>query len=340
MGVLRITLALIVMITHLVHFSPSGTYAVFGFYIISGYLMTLIMHESYGYTFEGRSRYLINRILRLYPQYWCSLLFTILLIDFIGFSGVLRFNSIIFIPYSYETWASNISMVFLKSSPTYVPRLIPQAWTLTIEMFFYLLICIGISKTFNRTQLWFAASVIYTIAALSLELNRYNGLMASSLPFSIGALIYYLPKSKLPAIPLFILMVVNCYLWTLYPKAIFGFYINILICAFLVSSLTRGTFVSESLDKRLGDLSYPVYLLHFSVGMLVSELVFGQPLHEHSFRGFINLVISLFFIYGLSSLFIKYVDQPIQTIRTRIKHANKRRIDRSPTETTDIRCVV
>jgi len=54
LGLLRTTLAIMVMSYHLfVGILPLGTYAVFGFYVISGYLMTLVMHESYGYSGGG-----------------------------------------------------------------------------------------------------------------------------------------------------------------------------------------------------------------------------------------------------------------------------------------------
>jgi peptidoglycan/LPS O-acetylase OafA/YrhL len=43
-----------------------GGYAVFGFYILSGYLMTLIMQKNYGYSRGGVARYAVNRFLRIY----------------------------------------------------------------------------------------------------------------------------------------------------------------------------------------------------------------------------------------------------------------------------------
>jgi len=59
LGLLRTTLAIMVMSYHLfVGILPLGTYAVFGFYVISGYLMTLVMHESYGYS--GGVRWLLQ----------------------------------------------------------------------------------------------------------------------------------------------------------------------------------------------------------------------------------------------------------------------------------------
>ena len=58
-----------------------GEYAVFGFFALSGYLMTLIMQQNYGYTVRGIGGYALNRFLRIYPIYWvvCGLSILILL---------------------------------------------------------------------------------------------------------------------------------------------------------------------------------------------------------------------------------------------------------------------
>lgn len=71
-GTYRTLLAVMVIFLHLGGMPVIGGYAVFGFYILSGYLMTLIMHKNYGYTRDGVARYAINRFLRIYPIYWVS----------------------------------------------------------------------------------------------------------------------------------------------------------------------------------------------------------------------------------------------------------------------------
>ena len=340
MGVLRTVLALMVVVHHLFIVSPMGGYAVFGFYIISGYLMTLIMHESYGYTLQGRLRFGLNRFLRLYPQYWLAMLFSLLLIAYMGQTVVLRYHPKIFIPYSWETWFQNLTMLFIAWNPMDVsPRLIPLTWTITVEICFYLLICLGVSKTLNRSLVWFAFSLLYVLVAAYYGWSMFVSLPAASLPFSVGALIYFLPKVKFPAKVLFALLILNLIVWWV-DYSIIGRYLNIAICGLLVSSLAGGQKLFFSNDKAIGDYSYPIYLLHWQVGLLMSYLLFGHGIHEFSLRGFINLVISLVFLYGLSSLFIKYIDKPINRIRDRVKHADKRRIDCSPTETTGIRCSV
>ena len=328
MGVLRTVLALMVMINHLAGVFL-GHYALFGFYIISGYLMTLIMHESYGYTSDGRTRFAVNRFLRLYPQYWTAVLFSILVISFLGWRAA-RYEYHLFMPTSWE-WFQNISMIFVDWHPfTLSQRLVPSAWTLTIELCFYFLICLGISKTFNRVLVWLGLSVVYFAVTYLLDLSwqyRYSYAASASLPFAIGALIYFLPKIKLPTKGLFLILMVNSVIGALMFREVkwyfwdVGFYLNILICGLLVYSIkSGGQLFFTKIDQWIGDFSYPVYLLHWQVGALMSYLVFGHTNRGFNLTSFIVFLVSLVFIYGLSSLFIKYIDQPIQNIRAKVKH--------------------
>jgi peptidoglycan/LPS O-acetylase OafA/YrhL len=43
--------------------------AVFAFYTLSGYLMTRVLNERYGFTAAGTAAFALNRVLRLWPVY-------------------------------------------------------------------------------------------------------------------------------------------------------------------------------------------------------------------------------------------------------------------------------
>ena len=79
-GTYRTFLALMVVAQHLGGLQAIGAYAVFGFYALSGYLMTLIMQKNYGYSPSGISKYALNRFLRIYPIYWVSIVTSVALI--------------------------------------------------------------------------------------------------------------------------------------------------------------------------------------------------------------------------------------------------------------------
>lgn len=47
-------LAFEVVVFHLLSVPIIGRYAVMSFFVLSGFLMTTIMHQTYGYTLKGR----------------------------------------------------------------------------------------------------------------------------------------------------------------------------------------------------------------------------------------------------------------------------------------------
>lgn len=332
-----------VMIFHLfIEVRPLGAYAVFCFYIISGYLMTLIMHDNYGYTWVGRYSFAANRFLRLYPQYWAAVLFSISLIAGLGPDIAARIHESMFIPSSIEAILYNISMVFPAWSPSNInPRLVPQSWALTVEIFFYVLICLGISKTVARVKVWVFLSVAYVVVSYIAGWwwgSRYFPLAAASLPFAIGSAIYFASKNdccvrqfsrlQISSKTLFILMLSNCLIWMAVSMleignlADIGFYLNIAICAFLTYSLAIGKeiiSINRKMDKIIGDYSYPIYLLHYQSGLLVSYLIFGESFHGFSRKGFISLLGAIIFVLFCSFLFIRGIDERVQHIRLKIK---------------------
>ena len=58
--------------------------AVFSFYVLSGFLMTLVLNEIYGFGPRSFARFFTNRILRLYPAYYAVVLVTVLYIVFVS----------------------------------------------------------------------------------------------------------------------------------------------------------------------------------------------------------------------------------------------------------------
>ena len=154
--------------------------------------MTYIVHETYGYNFKGFKFFWINRVLRLYPIYFAILICTILVL-FI-FPQVIRHKDL-FMPKSISQWLANVSMVYPKVIPhNFDPRLSPPSWALTNELIFYLFISLGISKTKLRTLGWMALSILYFVGTYiyyDIPTYRYSAIFSSSLPFAIGACLYW-----------------------------------------------------------------------------------------------------------------------------------------------------
>jgi peptidoglycan/LPS O-acetylase OafA/YrhL len=279
-----------VMAFHLGGVPGVGAYAVFGFYCLSGYLMTFIMQINYGYTTNGLTKYAVNRFLRIYPVYWVSILVSAVLIFRLGNNFTSNYHRCIYLPGDLLELARNLLLFFPHME---LPRLTPPAWALTVEIFFYILIGLGLSKNKRITITWFAFSIIYHMAALILQFgwkHRYFTVPAASLPFATGALFFHYKDEMvkyiirltgevyhyLPYILIFAILV-NWGIGYLTDRStgIF-FYSNYLFCMFMVAILSDRKElpgISRKFDKLVGNLSYPIYLIHYQVGIVVIALL-------------------------------------------------------------------
>ncbi|BEU02617.1 acyltransferase [Agarivorans sp. OAG1] len=343
-GTVRTLWALMVVFGHLFWLSDFGRFAVFGFYILSGYLMTYVMQQRYGYQASGKKRFALNRFLRLYPGYWFSCLLSLLLLLAFNRYFPLAGFSTIAIPSNAASLLGNFTMVYPSWLPhSITPRLSPAAWALTVEIFFYCAICLGISKTLQRSLIWLALSVLYVVASYIGDLYwhaRYFSIPAGSLPFSIGAVIYFVVQQnkvpiswqvilKKPALILLVMVTISGFTaWQINQglhliTAEILFYTNMLISAMLVLSLALGhslhNKISAGFDKFIGDFSYPIYLLHYQASIIASLLLLGEASKfKQHFSSAALLLVGLIVVV-LSLLVIKCIDLPVERLRKSIR---------------------
>lgn len=336
-GIYRTVLALFVVVGHLFGPGQMGTYAVFGFYVLSGYLMTFIMTNNYGYDLGGRKRFAINRILRIYPPYYVAIIISLILLGIYG-DQVTEFKPTIFMPSTLLEYLQN---VFLMFPPLTEPRLSPPSWALTVELFYYGCICLGLSKNKRITWIWFLGSILYTLYLLSSSapwVDRYFAIPAASLPFSMGAMIFHHKERILQTFrkyrvnkPLFWFALMCLHFLVIYSietitqinlVLTLGFYINLVIlsCCMIALLDHKIKYVSPKWDSIIGDYSYPIYLVHYQAGAIVYGLS-GNYLDTEflSLRGLVFLLLSTLLTFLISFLVIQFVDKPIQKIRYRFK---------------------
>jgi peptidoglycan/LPS O-acetylase OafA/YrhL len=324
-GCYRYLLAMMVVAGHIGR-NPrwAGSYAVFGFYMLSGFLMTNILHEVYGLDASGMRRYVANRALRIYPAYWCALLVSIFAVAVAPRSAQVL-NPVLRMPSSLLGWLSNVS-IFGLSIP--VPqRLVPPAWSLNVELSFYIALPLLLCRWRIGNVIWFAISVGYT-AYIIYEgrpfLERYAPLAAASLPFSIGALIWHfrraLPRVSLPllgvAFVVYLANLIGARVWWTDPK-LQGFYMSLALSSVLLVGLSQRTTAPpwlQRIDRQLGRLSYPIFLLHWTIATLVAATGVIAP-----GRGgmlFCATIVPL----NLAALAItSFVEGPLERHRTRVR---------------------
>ena len=304
----------------------SGVGAVFGFYVLSGYLMTSVLNESYGFSGHKLGRYFLNRFLRIYPTYWFVMLFAALVVWSIPREAYLT-NFKLTMPKEILQWLPNLFIVGLLDGPLKV--LVPTAWTLDIEIMFYLLMGLGFSRSRLTVTVWFGASLFYT---LFLVLNgaefadRYASYAAASLPFSIGAMLYMyrdlLRRLAMPlpiAWPLFLSVVVITRMEWLGDPLDVGFYLTLLTIIFLLLAVihtdSRGWPKAwQSCDRFLGHLSYPIFLCHWQVAAVVLYLF-----HDSEPPGQGLWLSSVIFIHLVGTLVYFLVDRNISLVRDKVR---------------------
>ena len=119
LGLFRYLLAMMVVLSHLWPWTAwwQGTYAVFGFYVISGYLMTLIVNVTYAKSGTGFLGFWLNRVLRIYPPYYFALLVSFLVIFLLPVDFVARWNPKLRMPEGWYEWFSNLAIWGLGHYP-------------------------------------------------------------------------------------------------------------------------------------------------------------------------------------------------------------------------------
>jgi peptidoglycan/LPS O-acetylase OafA/YrhL len=290
MGIYRYLLACCVVVEHLSGNSPSlthtGMFAVVGFYVLSGYLITRVLNDVYGFRFAP---FWSNRILRLYPPYFVFLAVGLVLVlatdsaaDF--FPAVWKARP------SFDDWFGVITVFPMGVSPMdWHFRPVPSIWSVGVELLNYALLYVVVARG-KHAALWVAiGAASYHVFGLwrgdSLD-DRYFPFYAALLPFALGALIYFYSRSSSKISPRKALLLCSPVAIVCVLAGVFGgiqdtwlfevmFYLNMLFQCLAVLALARMTQLPyRRLDKAVGDLSYPVFLGHWLVGYVIAALFF------------------------------------------------------------------
>jgi peptidoglycan/LPS O-acetylase OafA/YrhL len=142
----RYILALIVTLTHLqpLDMGRPGSIAVFAFYTLSGYLMTRVLNERYGFAARGTAAFLLNRVLRLWPAYFIILGLTLIALWFLPLQN---FFPLIRFPKTLPEIVSNIAVLgqatfdFVQATAIDAKPVV-TSWSLSIEVFCYVLLAV------------------------------------------------------------------------------------------------------------------------------------------------------------------------------------------------------
>lgn len=300
MGVFRCLLALSVLLVHdmdgwfkLI----DGAAAVQCFFLISGFYMALVLNERY----RDVGRFYFNRALRLLPTYWAVVLLTLAAATlatkptFIAtalqsdltwdaralvlFSSVFLVGSDVML-FVRPTEAGLVFTADFWNEPPYLfpYHPIPPAWSLPVEMAFYALAPWLVRSRWRLLAgllLGLAIRVIVYKAFGSHDPWRYRFFPAELGVFCAGGLAYHFYRTmqvnagaRQIGIACLVILIAAMLAHPYLPPTARYVPITALMLASLpfVFALTR----DNTTDRWLGELSYPVYLLHFPVLQYVS----------------------------------------------------------------------
>lgn len=310
LGSWRFLLALAVAWSHLWADMLQGpaAFAVWGFYVISGHLMATVLRDRYGFSPAGLRAYAANRALRILPGYAVAALAGALALAVLVPRGidVQALNPSFAWPQTWRDWGANLTLL----PAFYGGRLfVPVAGALMIEVAAYLLMPL---MARHASAAWLAAVLSLTLnvhVGLGLEqfAQRYASFHTAFFAFSVGALVCHhreaLARWRAPraSAALWLLHALSWWMHHRWPWT-WGLYSATLLSAWLLLSFVDRP--ASRLDRWLGELSYPVYLLHTVCGAFLFGL-FGQ---QRSL-GFASAAVALTLL--ASAAMVLGVDRPL-----------------------------
>ena len=363
MGLLRVLLALLVVIDHSDALPesvfPGGVFAVKVFFIISGFYMTMILSKKY----SGKGSYSLfisNRFLRIYPIYWVVIGLTVGIsiisyfifgnwirlvpyvayndimnlktIAFLGLTNIFLFGQdvVMFLGLNLDNGSMFFTNNFLLTDPQlHIFLFVPQAWTIGLELLFYLIAPFIVRRNIKTIGLVIAISIIvrgfiYFNLGLQHDPWTYRFFPNELALFLFGAISYniydYIYKNPIKMVYNKIIAVIYFLLLIFYNHIPdFEFILDIksvlfyTITGLSIPSLFLLTRTSK-LDNRIGDLSYPIYIVHMLIIYVTSLLIMKLDLQIN--MGFVVIVLTMIISYVL----VKFVSDPIEKYRqSRVK---------------------
>lgn len=348
MGFFRFFLAMSVVAFHLTAQLPSiGMLAVNGFYTVSGFLITLILRETYS---TDSKAFFINRVLRLYPAYLTCVVTALALHALAPQSRMFHqswanamqpgdiWGNALMVPWAFLSDDSlppnvlNLRFLWVEKARY---RLVPSSWSVAVEIVCYSLLWLAVARNMRAAALTFALALGwhgYAFVSGAPDVDRYFPVPAAILPFSLGALAYFI-RAQLPAamhartrgnrfIGVWIVVVLTVFIlnWaTDFPGTVStrSYFLNYAIGFLAVLSIgaERPAGRLAVWDRLLGDLSYPIFLSHYIIGAAV--YIWLSP--AAPIRGWAVFYQSVPAILAFSAIVVFVVERPIAAVRNHVR---------------------
>ena len=303
MGLIRLLLALSVVIAHTGNsfkILSNGNDCVQLFFIISGFYMFLILDKKYYKLSNSYYYFITNRVLRIFPMYFGILFLAISyalysskfsprlpndLAAYVAFWDQLEVKYLtLLITLNFTILGQEVLSFFshVQDGPALIfnPEggilsqfiFIPQAWSIGMEFWFYLLAPF-LFKLRNK-QIVIIIIILVTLKYLFLNefSNSYNWKYRvhffELVYFLLGGISYKLIKIKklnqLTRKLIFMMLIIYIVSINLFTDNLIIKWGTYLVFSLAIPVIFRLTSKSK-IDKFLGDLSYPLYIIHILI---------------------------------------------------------------------------
>lgn len=286
-------------------FPFDGAFGVAIFFLISGFVIPFSLSDRKPFEF------LLSRIIRIYPVFIVSSIFTLL---FLIYFGLYKNNLISNLSYLscltlFRDWIGGIPIDGV-------------IWTLEIEVKFYLYIAffLFLLKKYPSLFILMPAFIIFIVVVIfDNNINYPSGLSLNSIYYNLGYINYmnigvvlYLRhkniiniKKTFVMISILILVTIlfldkryndNLIVIELYISAFFLF-----IFAYIFLFNFKGVFYGF-----WANISYPLYLVHSTIGYILLSVF----TYKFDINIFISLLIVILIVVYISFLLHKYIERP------------------------------
>ncbi len=288
------------------------------FFVISGFVMAKTTIGKIQ-NINSSVQFIFKRFLRIFLGFWPIVFLAIIYYYF--------FNP------SFLDNKEILQSIFLVNANMF-DLVIAPAWSLTYELYFYLIIAILMLSPKIKPQFLFTAVILFIILKITfvtLGSNKFIDFFLSSLilEFIAGyALYYFLDKLANKKFIVIILLATIGFLYLAITInkpyghiRVLTFGVFAFLIVWLFASLEKNKiFIIKGLFKSLGDSSYTLYLTH----VVFLGMLYTLGLRDYLVRvdfAMIGFIIYMILIVTFSWLFYKIVELPLYT--TAKKHMIK-----------------
>ncbi|MCH2022467.1 MAG: acyltransferase [Saprospiraceae bacterium] len=281
-------------------------YAQYGvpmFFVISGVVLPVSLLNN-NYQISRLPKFILKRLVRLEPPYLISLIVAVLYLVFQGYhhSNIVAFswsNFLLHLGYLIpfvegETWIN------------------PIYWSLAVEFQYYLFLSVAFIALKNKNFV-IRLSVYVFVFGISF-ISDEKALLWRWLPMFLVGIIYVLFQYKIILLKEYVL-VSFCSLFLV--NYILGIpnMVVVIFCIFVIHYYPSFNF---KFSRRLGEISYSLYLIHFVVGQAIIN--FLSHTYRLPFQKFLVILTGYFVSLFVAWILYIVVESPSKKVSSSIRY--------------------